>query len=191
MAGALLSIVESEGLEAASIPRIARELGATTGLVQTYFRSKDELLLFAVRHLGELMNERVEAVLAEHPRAALAERLALALGVLTGAGATSDAESRLWLAFLARAAVHPALRELHVAGAEDIRARCRAALDQARQLGQLPAELDVEYEALALAAFADGLAVQRAVEPELMTAERVRGLLDGYLRRLFGTGAAR
>ncbi|GAA2382577.1 TetR/AcrR family transcriptional regulator [Streptomyces glaucosporus] len=184
MAGALLRVVEAEGLEAASIPRIARELGATTGLVQTYFRSKDELLLFAVRHLGELTNARIAAVLEDHRRAGLKEQLLLALGVLTGADEGTGSEARIWLAFLARAAFHPALRELHAAGAREIRDRCRETLAHARRLGLLPPDRDVEAEALALAAFADGLAVQRAVEPELMSAERVRDLLRRYLDRL-------
>ena len=64
VADALLRVVAAEGFEAASIPRIARELGASTGLVQAYFRSKDELLLFAAHQLGDRLRARVEAALA-------------------------------------------------------------------------------------------------------------------------------
>lgn len=185
MAQALLRVVESEGLEAASIPRIARELGATTGLVQTYFRTKDELLIFAAQYLGEAMNARVAAALAACDPKDVRQRLLTSLSVLTGVDEGSRAEARIWLAFLARAAFHPALREVHVAGSQEIRDRCQESLRLARQLGLLPADRDDRAEALALVAFADGLTVQRAVEPELMSAGLVRQLLRRYLDRLF------
>ncbi|MFI6013464.1 TetR/AcrR family transcriptional regulator [Streptomyces sp. NPDC051243] len=185
VAQALLRVVESEGLEAASIPRIARELGATTGLVQTYFRTKDELLIFAARYLGEVMNARVAAALAACDPKDIRQRLLISLSVLTGADESSPAEARIWLAFLARAAFHPALREVHVAGSREIRDRCRDSLRLARRLDLLSAGLDDQDEAVALLAFTDGLTLQRAVEPELMSADRVRHALSHYLDRLF------
>ncbi|MFI6515665.1 TetR/AcrR family transcriptional regulator [Spirillospora sp. NPDC050679] len=185
MAEALLQVVEAEGLEAASIPRIARELDSSTGLVQTYFRSKDELLLFAAEHLGELLRARVTAALQVAGEADIKERLLHTMCVIAGAGNERAGEGRVWLAFLARAAFQPELRRVHVAGAEEIRRHCRLALEAAQQCGQVDRALDPPAEARALAAFADGLAVQRAVEPELITDRQVRDLLDRYLDRVF------
>ncbi|WP_020579555.1 TetR/AcrR family transcriptional regulator [Actinopolymorpha alba] len=185
VAEALLHVVEAEGLEAASIPRVARELNASTGLVQTYFRSKDELLLFAAQHLGDLLRARVATALHAAAETDIKERLLRAMGVIAGADAERAAEGRIWLAFLARAASHPALRQVHVAGAEEIREHCRHAFEAARQLGQIADTLDPRAEARALAAFADGLAVQRAVEPETITDQQVHDLLGRYLSRIF------
>ncbi|MEU6040369.1 TetR/AcrR family transcriptional regulator [Actinomadura sp. NPDC047616] len=191
MAEALLAVVEDEGLEAASIPRIARELNASTGLVQAYFRSKDELLLFAARHLGDLIRARVAAAVRAAPEGDVRQRLLRAMCVVAGADDERAAEGRIWLAFLARAAFHPALREVHVAGAAEIREHCRRALEAARELGRVPRWVDAEAEAWALAAFADGLAVQRAVAPEAMADDQVRVLLGRYLDRIFvGAGGA-
>ncbi|MDG5804632.1 TetR/AcrR family transcriptional regulator [Streptomyces ossamyceticus] len=184
VAQALLRVVESEGLEAASIPRIARELGATTGLVQTYFRTKDELLVFAAQYVGEAMNTRVATLLEACDPHDVKQRLLTSLGVLTGADEGSGTEARIWLAFLARAAYHPALREVHSAGSREIRDRCAQALALAQRLGRLPAGLDPRTEAFGLIAFADGLTVQRAVEPELLRPDHVRQLLSRYLDRL-------
>ncbi|WP_344452113.1 TetR/AcrR family transcriptional regulator [Actinocorallia aurantiaca] len=188
VAEALFRVVEAEGLEAASIPRIARELGASTGLVQTYFRSKDELLLFAVAHQGDLLRARVAAALAETAAAGLKDRLLRAMCVVAGAGGESTAEGRIWLAFLARAACHPELRLVHVAGAREIREHCRSTLVAARSEGLVPAGLDVDAEARALAVLADGLAVQRAVEPEVFTVRVVHDLLRAHLDRIFVHG---
>jgi AcrR family transcriptional regulator len=186
VADALLRVVEAEGLDAASIPRIARELGATTGLVQTYFRSKDELLLFAAEHLGELLRARVAAALMRCADAPLADRLLQAMAVLANAdGSEQDGEGRIWLAFLARAVYHPALHDLHVSGAREIRDQCRMAFELAQRQGEIDASLDIDAEAAALAAFADGLAVQRVLEPDVMTKETAIDLLRRYLDRVF------
>ncbi|MEU6409292.1 TetR family transcriptional regulator C-terminal domain-containing protein [Microbispora sp. NPDC046933] len=191
VAGALLRVVAAEGLEAASLPRVARELNASTGLVQAYFRSKDELLLFAAGHLGELMRARVAAALHGTTSADIRERLLRAMSVVAGAHDDGSAEGRVWLAFLARAPFHPALRDMHVAGAEEIREHCLRAFEAARRLGQVPGDTDPQTQALALAAFADGLALQRAVEPEKFTDARVRELLRDHLDRIFAAGDGR
>lgn len=178
-------------MEAASIPRIARELNASTGLVQTYFRSKDELLLFAAQHLGDLLRARVATALEATPDADIKERLLRAMSAVAGTGDERATEGGIWLSFLARAAFHPGLRDIHSAGAAEIRGHCRYAFEVAQRLGQIPGSADPEAEAFALAAFADGLAVQRAVEPGLFTDEQVRDLLRGYLDRVFTTGGGR
>jgi AcrR family transcriptional regulator len=184
VAEALLRVVETEGLDAASIPRIARELGATTGLVQTYFRSKDELLLFAIDHLGELVQTRVAAAIEASN--GVKGRLHAGMSVLaSGDESERDGEGRIWLAFLARAVNHPGLRERHLAGAEEIRSRCQYAFDLAKQHGLVAEDLDTKRAALALQAFADGLAVQRALEPEHVTKAYARSLLEEYLDRIF------
>ncbi|MEQ0564737.1 TetR/AcrR family transcriptional regulator [Amycolatopsis sp. NEAU-NG30] len=186
VAQALLRVVGAEGLDAASIPRVARELGATAGLVQTYFRSKDELLLFAFGHLGELVNERVAAALGDSTGEDIGERLFRGMSVLAGADESEqDGEGRIWLAFLARAVVHPALREAHVAGVREVRDRCRQAFELARSRGQVDRDLEPHTAALELAAFADGVALQRVLEPEVVTRHVARRLLRDHLARIF------
>jgi len=189
VANALLRVVAAEGLEAASIPRIARELGASTGLVQAYFRTKDELLLFAARHLGDLLRARVAA--AVEGGGGVKDRLLRGMSVIAGADDEYPAEGRAWLAFLARATVHPALREEHLAGEREIRERCRLAFQAARETGEAPPGIDPEAEARALAAFAEGLALQRVLEPDTLSGEEVRARLRRYLDRIFaGYGGA-
>jgi len=183
VADALLRVVAAEGFEAASIPRIARELGASTGLVQAYFRSKDELLLFAAEQLADRLRSRVEAALAHGD--GVKERLLYGMSVIGGADEEYPTEGRVWLAFLARATVHPRLREVHAAGEREIRERCRLAFEIARDLGEVPGDIDPEAEARSLTAFADGLALQRAVEPDVITGDEVRARLRHYLDRVF------
>jgi TetR/AcrR family transcriptional regulator, transcriptional repressor of bet genes len=171
---ALYRVVDAEGLDAASLPRIARELNATTGLLQKYFRSKDELLLFAQDQLVEELTANVQAVLDEEGD--LQERLCTALCAI--ALVNDAARARVWLAFTARAAANPVLLERHVEGARVIRDLCRRVLESAG--------LD-SGEAVGLAALVDGVTAQRALEPDEMTTEVAERVIARHLERLWGS----
>ncbi|MFJ5991464.1 TetR/AcrR family transcriptional regulator [Lentzea sp. NPDC092896] len=171
---ALYRVVDAEGLDAASLPRIARELNATTGLLQKYFRSKDELLLFAQDQLVEELTARVQAVLEQE--GSLQDRLH---GALCAIGLVEDAaRARVWLAFAARAAANPVLLQRHVEGAQQIRDLCRQVLEGAGLDGG---------EAVGLAALVDGVTAQRALEPEVMTEDVARRVIARHLERLWGS----
>lgn len=175
MVEALYRVVDAEGLDAASLPRIARELNATTGLLQKYFRSKDELLLFAQDQLTEELTTSVRAVLNQ--QGSLQDRLHKALCAI--ALVDDAARARVWLAFAARAAANPVLLQRHVEGAREIRELCRQVLEVAGLDGG---------EAVALAALVDGVTAQRALEPDVMTGEVAAAVIAGHLARLWGNG---
>ncbi|WP_090101073.1 TetR/AcrR family transcriptional regulator [Lentzea jiangxiensis] len=170
---ALYRVVDAEGLDAASLPRIARELNATTGLLQKYFRSKDELLLFAQGQLVEELTTSVRAVLAQE--GSLKDRLHKALCVI--ALVDDAARARVWLAFAARAAANPVLLQRHVEGAWVIRDLCRQMLEAEGLDGG---------EAVGLAALVDGVTTQRALEPEVMTEDVAERVIGRHLERLWG-----
>ncbi|WP_093602871.1 TetR/AcrR family transcriptional regulator [Lentzea waywayandensis] len=170
---ALYRVVDAEGLDAASLPRIARELNATTGLLQKYFRSKDELLLFAQDQLVEELTARVQAVLSQE--GSLQDRLREALCAI--ALVDDAARARVWLAFAARAAANPVLLQRHVEGARQIRDLCRHVLEAAGLDGG---------EAVGLAALVDGVTAQRALEPDVMTEEVAGRVIARHLERLWG-----
>jgi hypothetical protein len=87
------------------------------------------------------------------------------------------ARARVWLAFAARAAANPVLLARHVVGAQVIRDLCRNVLEADGRDGG---------EAVALAALVDGVTAQRALEPDMMTAEVARRVIGGYLARIWG-----
>lgn len=187
VADALLRVVSAEGLDAASIPRVARAAGTSTGLVQRYFATKDDLLRFAFDHLLRLVGERIAAALAEvGPEAGTADRLYAALATfLLPAALPGDPEGRVWLAFLARAAVEPDLLRLHVTNTDLLRTEVAGAVRAGQASGESPADLDPEEEAVALVAVLDGLTVHVVLEPQTMTTDRALAVLRRELDRLF------
>ncbi|MFC7743149.1 TetR/AcrR family transcriptional regulator [Nocardiopsis composta] len=61
IADALIRVAAERGLEAVSLRHVAAEAGVSAGMVQHYFRTKDEMMAFAVGAVAE----NVEARLAE------------------------------------------------------------------------------------------------------------------------------
>ncbi|WP_433166519.1 TetR/AcrR family transcriptional regulator [Kribbella sp. CA-247076] len=185
VAEAMLRVTMTEGLEAASIPRIAREAGVSTGLVQRYFPTKDDLLRYAFRYVLDELFTAIDAELAASAGRRIGTRLYRALAILLApVESPGDPAGRVWLAFLARAAVHEGLRELHVELNQQGRRQYADALRAAQAAGDAAADLDPEREARALMAYVDGLTLHLVLEPETMTPVRARAELHRYLSRL-------
>ncbi|GII57684.1 transcriptional regulator [Planotetraspora thailandica] len=180
IAEALLRIISRDGLDAVSLREVAAEAEVSMGMVQHYFSTKDEMLMFALAHLNARIGERVaRAAAAGSPRALVRAGL-LELLPLDEERAF---EARIGLAYLARSVV-----------AEDLAALLRAALPYvvgfyaeqirtAQALGQVYAGLDAGKEATILFTMAQGM-----VNPALighLTPEQVEAAVDYQLDRLF------
>nr|WP_308217127.1 TetR family transcriptional regulator C-terminal domain-containing protein [Streptomyces noursei] len=86
------------------------------GAVQRCFRTKQEMLVFALDHVGERVTERVTAQVNERaqPRTAsgagpTGSTLEQVLGEVALVDEARRTEARVWLAFVAQAAVTPEL----------------------------------------------------------------------------------
>ncbi|HWT95113.1 MAG TPA: TetR family transcriptional regulator C-terminal domain-containing protein, partial [Solirubrobacteraceae bacterium] len=107
LADAVWRLVVREGVEAASLRRVAAEAGWSVGSVRHYFATQHELLTFAM----ELVVTRATARLQTTPPGPDAPATAAALlGQLLPLDDERRAEMQVWLAFSTRAAVDPALR---------------------------------------------------------------------------------
>jgi TetR/AcrR family transcriptional regulator, transcriptional repressor of bet genes len=168
----LLAVVSETGLEGASIRAVAARAGVSIGTVQHYFATKDEMLLYAYRHVGEDLGARAEqrANAAGSVKGAIREVMLELLPL----DARRMAAIRIGLAFAARAVHTPGL-------AAELR---RDALELQEAITDAFAEAgvaDPAREAMLAIAVTSGLA-----EPLLFgtgTAEEVVAALDAYLDR--------
>ena len=62
-----IDLIAREGLEAATVRRIAAEVGFSTTIVTHYFADKQELLLWAYRTVDEWASERFDEAMASNP----------------------------------------------------------------------------------------------------------------------------
>src|SRR5262245_42057779 len=173
--------IAERGLDAATVRNVARGAGASTGRLVHYFRSKDELMLEALRHAGRVVRERMDALLRAH--AGLAALRALLLDALPLDG-TRRAEWRFWLAYWGRAASEPGLAAAHERRIGVWCARRRRVLEEARAAGELRPGLDAALEADALMALVDGLGTQALFDPARTTPERLALHVDAVIARL-------
>lgn len=179
IADALMRVAADQGLEAVSLRHVAAAAGVSAGMVQHYFRTKDEMMAFALSVVRERSQVRVtDAVsrLGENPPPRLLLRTLLA-ALLPLDEHTRD-DGRVALAFLAYTAVRPA-------AATGLREGTRQLTEFVA--GVLPAGRG-DAAAAGLLALMEGLGVY--LLGGQYTAEQALGALDAHLDLLFGSSAA-
>ncbi|MCX5122077.1 TetR family transcriptional regulator C-terminal domain-containing protein [Micromonospora sp. NBC_00362] len=139
---------------------VAARAQVSLGAVQRCFRNKEEMLLFAVDYVGERIIERVR----DHLTRSAAQSAATALGHVTTEIAllrkAHRTEARIWLAFVAQAAVsEPLARSLRTsyAALQDLLARLITEAAESVPADEGAAPPDPQREARTLLALADGL----------------------------------
>lgn len=185
IAEALFRIASTRGLERASLRDVAAEAGISLGRLQHYFRTREEMLVFALRRMNELadqrIRERIGAIDGEPaPREILRECLRGMLAL--------DEKSRtgylVGVAYFVRAVHDETLRALAQEGIPQLRAFFAELLRQAQEGGEVPQGRDPDDEAMKLICLAEGLNTYIALE--VHTPEEAARLLDGHLADLFG-----
>jgi AcrR family transcriptional regulator len=178
IADALVRVAAEQGLEAVSLRHVAAAAGVSSGMVQHYFRTKDEMMRFALDVVRERNQVRVSAAVDRlgadpAPREMLR---ALFLSVLP-LDPESRAYGRVGLAFLAYTAVRPA-------AAESLRADTGQMLDLVTGMIQATGRaVDPVGAAAGLLALMEGLGVQ--VLGGHYSAEIAVAALDAQLDLIF------
>jgi AcrR family transcriptional regulator len=156
IAGALLRVAADRGLEAVSLRQVAAEAGVSAGMVQHYFRTKDEMLAFAMGQVVRSVGERLGAQVSDRPldpRKFLHELLDQLLPV----GEERERNAKVSLAFAAYAAVRPNHAAPILDGMSWLRNLLADALRAAEVAGTARTAVDPERAATALIALVDGL----------------------------------
>lgn len=181
LAGAVWRVVAREGVEGASVRKVAEEAGLSPGSLRHFFPSQAHLLRWAL----ELVGQRLEARLVDVRRASRGDG-ADAVGAMVAEMLPLDEDRRLechvWLAFTARSLVDPSLQTAR----EELDTRLGAAFEVMVALldegGALGAGRDRALEAQRLYAVVDGLIVH-----SLLRQDPGGGVLDivaAHLREL-------
>jgi AcrR family transcriptional regulator len=159
IADALMRVAADRGLEAVSLRHVAAETGVSAGMVQHYFRTKDEMMTFAMAVVREHNHARVsEAVAAlgatPSPRAFVRTVLAEVLPL----DEARRADGRVTLAFLAYAAVRPAAAATLREDTDTMLGFIAGQIRAARSAGDMRA-VDPDSAAAGLLAVTEGLGV--------------------------------
>ena len=187
IADAVLQLLASRGPEAASLRNVAAAAGVSMGAVQHYFKTKQEMLEFALARNHELLTERVQKAIADTPPTSTLDTFRTVLLALLPLDDDARDGARLGAAILALGAVDDKVAEnaqMAYQGVTDFFARhLQAAVDA----GELRADLDVVMEARYLNSVIEGLRWPTLFD--IYTAEQATAVLDEHLRRLFAVSS--
>ncbi|MFY1670735.1 TetR/AcrR family transcriptional regulator [Plantactinospora sp. WMMB334] len=190
LADALLRLAASQGLEAVSLRHVAAEAGVSTGMVQHYFRTKDEMMLFALDVVMRNAEERIGAVIAAAGRTLSPAELVRTLMIeILPLDETRRLEGHVILAFLAYAAVKPQIADGLHRDADQLRSFVGDQIRAAQATAGTAPRIDPGHAATALLALVDGLGIQllgRHFSPDEAVAA-----LDAHLDLLFGAPTGR
>jgi TetR/AcrR family transcriptional regulator, transcriptional repressor of bet genes len=168
IAAITIDLVAREGMEAATIRRIAAEAGFSTTAITHYFADKQDLLVWTFQRLSEEGERRFEEAMAQDPSDLV--------GALMTMVPWCPANVRRWKAYIAfwdKAARDPEwarlLTRATVAGTASLAALLRPRFDRAA---------DAEAAGELLDAILQGFALQMLVSPSAWNESRVRSSLS-------------
>lgn len=179
----VVRLVAAHGVEAATVRRVAAEAGVSIGMVQHHFPTKDAMLRAAMEAAGASFRARAQRACAGLGAAPALRALARELLPLDAARGD---EGRVWLAFVARAAVDPVVRAAHAEGWQQLEDHLTGLL--AAHRGRDEAGVDRDDARLLLAVL-DGLAVGGLVEHARLAPERIVAVVDAHLDAVLGDRA--
>ena len=187
LADAACAVIARNGLAGTTLADVAAESGWSIGSIRHYFANKDELVASALWRVGERVDERIRRRTAggmtmSDLRTAAVELLPLDAG--------RREEALVHLAFMAQAAVVPALADAAEGAAQRLQEPLAARVAHAAAAGELPERLDAEQEAARLRVLLDGLRVQLVTTPRQTTRKWALAVLDDHLSALAARPAA-
>ncbi len=184
IADALMRVAAQHGLEAVSLRHVAAEAGVTSGMVQHYFRNKDEMVVFAMEVVKTNISAR-NATDAPGEDAPIADVVRALFVQLLPLDETRRTEGRVALAFLAYAAARPEIGTAVRADNALLREVITERIRTAQAVEQIRTDLDAEHLATALMALVEGLGIQALggdYSPETALA-----VFDSHVDLLFGS----
>lgn len=180
LVAATWTVIAGEGIDAATIRRIAEAAGCTTGRITHYFDAKDDILVAALRAVHLAAASRMASAIAtgdDNPTNTLRAVISEALPH----DAERRTEWRVWLAFWSRAAGTQALRDEQTRRYAEWRALLTSLVAavpprRARAVNEVTVDL--------LSAAIDGLGIQAVLEPKRFTSRRLRAAADELVTSL-------
>lgn len=166
------------GLEQVTIREIASELKASTGTVVHYFRTKDEILVYALDHLISGMVAEIEKRLEGVTGLARLEQILFASLPLDEAG---ELGWRIWLAFLKTSVGSTELSAEHARRYAYMRKSLIDEISALQKQKLIRSRIDATLEADALIALTDGIGVGRIIDPTRFAPRQQRLLVERHI----------
>lgn len=178
LAAATRRVVLRRGMEGVTLREVAVEAGWSIGILQHYFKSKDDLLRYSIADPAW-----VDAQMAPARKGGQPTLRSLLARVLP----TSDAMRGMWwiwMAFWVWRPGDPAWEAERLERQRRFRRWCTRLVAEAQQAGALPGTIEPAAEGDRLAVLIHGLSVEAVLDPGDWPPEKQLAVLDEHLARL-------
>jgi AcrR family transcriptional regulator len=176
IAQAVVSVISQQGLEAATIRRIAAELGGPTKIITYYFADKQEMLVWAYRSLSEQGQQYVRELVLRDPTDIVG-----ALAAMTATDARQRLLWRVYIAFWEKAARDPFFAHLQ---RSEIGAALKVIADILR--ARHGERADLHSISQRLNALVQGISILALAEEDQWSFERTRRIIADEVELLLG-----
>lgn len=170
---AAIAVIHEQGFASATVARIARQAGMSSGMVHHYFQSKDDLLFATMRHL--LAELRADAVVRLSRSAGPDQRIQAIIDACFGDQQFDEQVFSAWLALYGNARQSDRLKGI----LSIYHRRLRSSL--MHDLRQLVPEAEALRVAEGIGAMIDGLWLRYALTGKPPDPETPRALTRDYL----------
>jgi AcrR family transcriptional regulator len=181
IARAAAEVISTRGIRNTHLRHIARHMGVTTGTLQHYFDSKEDLLQLAA---NRSMDQMLARAIAESERTQGLEALHTFCELLLP---LDEERRRAWqaaVAFNGATIGDQYLSDLEAARYEMTQERCSELISRLQRSGALSSKLDANQAGYGLVAFIEGLSMQLIFSRKPRKATYTRKLLQQYLQRM-------
>ncbi|MCA0972185.1 TetR family transcriptional regulator [Halobacillus litoralis] len=181
IAEATWKVIREEGIEKATVRKIADAAGLSTGSLRHYFSSQSELLAFSMELVSERVRTRAES---NSYTGTPFETVMEALCELIPIDSEKRLEMEVWLAFSSKMLIDEKLKALGEEVYEEMRGGMSNVLRLLDSLGLLHENADLEMEASRLHALVDGMAMHHLMHPDSFSKEKVIEVLEHHLKSI-------
>lgn len=181
IAEATWRVIVEEGLEHATVRKIARKAGLSAGSLRHYFPTQSELLLFSMELVSNRIKKRFRN---KHYKGSPLEVLMEMLSELLPTDEEKRVEMEVWFVFSAKTLVDQNLRHLSNQLYLELHGWINILFHKLQEDNMLKKGLNLDIELDRLHTLIDGLAIHHLLYPKMFTLEEMTRTLQYHLESI-------
>lgn len=181
VAEATWRLILKEGIEAASVRKIADEAGISPGSMRHYFSTQSELFAYSMELVSDRVKSNIQSItftgdILQDVQTLLFELLPL--------DKNKSAEMEVWLIFNVKALSDPLLKPLSEKVYGEMRFAISKIIDSLIHEGAVNNSQNRDEEIIRLHTLIDGLALHMIIQPKHMTPEIAQEIVLHHLKSI-------
>ncbi|WP_339280365.1 TetR/AcrR family transcriptional regulator [Lysinibacillus sp. FSL P2-0066] len=181
IAEAAWNIIRKEGVEKASIRRVAAEAGMSSGALRHYFSTQDEMLLFIMNYYLEEGKKRSQnKEWSENPVQAVEEVLL----ELVPIDEEKKIETSVWWILALRSLTSDTIKDKKDEMTDGTYELANSMIEILALKGVLSDSMNAELEKSRLTALIEGLSIHALLRPDVYSPEKVKEVIRYHLKTL-------